>query len=58
MNMKFEIELDDKLIIEYAKFLGFEEEKYLSKDFNKDEYILYRLTEDIKFVIDIALNPH
>ena len=56
--MKFEIELDDKLIIEYAKFLGFEEEKYLSKDFTKDEYILYRLTEDIKFVIDIALNPH
>ena len=55
--MKFEIDLDDKLIIEYAKFLGFEEEKYLSKDFNKDEYILYRLTEDIKFVIDIALNP-
>lgn len=55
--MKFEIELDDKLIIEYAKFLGFEEEKYLSKDFTKDEYILYRLTEDIKFVIDIALNP-
>ena len=56
--MKFEIELDDKLIIEYAKFLGFEEEKYLSKDFNKDEYILYRLTEDIKFVVDIALNPY
>ena len=54
--MKFEIELDDKLIIKYAKFLGVSEEEYLSEDFNKNEYILYRLTEDIKFVIDIALN--
>ena len=55
--MKFKIEIDDKLIVEYAKFLGFEEEEYLSKDFNKNENILYRLEEDIKFVIDMSLNP-
>ena len=43
---------------ESLESLGVSKEEYLSKDFNKDEYILYRLTEDIKFVIDIALNPY
>ena len=55
--MKFEIELDDELVITYAKFLGVSEERCTSTDFNKDEYMLNRFKEDIEFVIDMGLNP-
>lgn len=55
--MKFTIELDDDSVREYAKFLGVDKEEYMSEDFNKNEYILYRLKEDIESVIDMALYP-
>lgn len=56
-TMKFEIELDTELVRKYAEFLGVDKERYMSKDFNKDEYILNRFKEDIEFVIDAGLNP-
>lgn len=55
--MKFEIELNNSLVYKYAEFLGIEKEKYMSNDFNKDEYILNRFKEDIELVIDMGLNP-
>lgn len=55
--MEFVIELDDELVRKYADFLGVTKEEYMSKDFNKDEYILNRFKEDIENVIDMALNP-
>lgn len=55
--MKFLIELDDELVMKYADFLGVDKEEYESEDFNKDEYFLNRLKEDLECIIDMALNP-
>lgn len=56
--MKIVLELDDKIIKQYAKFLGCPDD--ICNDSSKlaeYDYMKGRLEDDIYFVIDAALHP-